>query len=101
MTDTLLSMCERAGFHASEAQEVGDSLTAVALVAGGFGIALVAESATYLQLPGVKYVRVSDATTGIVDIVCIYRKGDSSPVLKVFLDDLHKFGKRRPTQNRP
>lgn len=101
MTDTLLGMCERAGLHASTAQEVGDSLTAAALVAGGFGIALVAESATFLQLPGVKYVPVSDATPGIVDIVCIYRKGAISPVLNVFIDDLRKFRRRPSAQYRP
>lgn len=94
-----MAMCERAGFHVSAAQEVGDSLTAVALVASGFGVALVAESATFLKLPGVKYVAVSDATHGIVDIVCIYRKGDNSPVLKVFLDDLRRFRRRRPSQH--
>lgn len=93
-TDALLAMCERGGFNVSGAQEVGDSLTAVALVAGGFGIALVSQSAMYLQLPGVVYVPISDATPGIADIVCIYRRGNSSPVLQMLLRDLR--AKRKP-----
>lgn len=87
-TDALLSMCERAGFVVTDAQEVGDSLTAVALVAGGFGVALVSQSAMFLQLPGVVYVPLSDATPGIADIVCIYRPVNTSPVLQLLLKEL-------------
>lgn len=99
-TDTLLAMCDSAGYHVTEAQEVGDSLTAVALVAGGFGIALVARSVTYLQLPGVAYVPLSDSAEGISDIVCIYRRDNMSPVLKLLLNELpsaqtSRSGKRR------
>jgi DNA-binding transcriptional LysR family regulator len=100
LTDSLLSMCERAGFHVSAAQEVGDSLTAVALVAGGFGVALVARSVTYLRLPGVVYVPVSDAGAGVADIVCIYRRTNKSPVLGVFLEELRAFRARSPARQR-
>lgn len=90
-TDTLLAMCARAGYHPEVAQAVGDSITAVALVAGGFGVAIVPRSASHLQLPGVAYIPLADATAGVADLVCIYRKGDDSPVLAAFLQELRVY----------
>jgi DNA-binding transcriptional LysR family regulator len=90
-TDTLISMCAGAGFQPRVAQMVGDSITAVGLVAGGFGAALVPRSASHLQLAGVVYVPLADATPGVADLVCIYRKDDRSLVLESFLDQLRAF----------
>lgn len=90
-TDTILAMCAKAGLQLEIAQSVGDSVTAVALVAGGFGVSFVPGSATHLQLPGVVYVPLADPTPGIADLVCIYRKGDESPVLAAFLRELRAF----------
>lgn len=94
-TDTLLAMCARAGFQPEVAQTVGDSVTAVALVAGGFGVAFVPRSASHLQLPGVAYVPLTDATAGAADLVCIFRKGDDSPVLAAFLQELRAYRRER------
>jgi DNA-binding transcriptional LysR family regulator len=92
-TDTLIAICVQAGFQPQIAQMVGDSITAVALVAAGFGVALVPHSATHLNLPGVVYVPIADVKAGIADLVCIYRKGDESPVLAAFLRELRAFRK--------
>jgi DNA-binding transcriptional LysR family regulator len=92
-TDTLLAMCAQAGFQPEIAQHVGDSLTAVALVASGFGAALVPRSASHLRLPGAAYIPLSDAAPGVADLVCVYRKGDRSPVLRTFLEELRLFRK--------
>lgn len=90
-TDSLLAMCSNAGFYVSEIQSAGDSVTAVALVAGGFGVALVASSASSLRLPGVAYLPVTDATPGIVDLECIYRRDNVTPALTLFLRELQEF----------
>lgn len=90
-TDALLAMCANAGCQIDTMQTAGDSLTAVALVAGGFGVALVANSATFLRLPGVAYVPISNATPGIVDLECVYRRGAVSPPLGLFLKELRNF----------
>lgn len=90
-TDTLLAMFKQAGLQPEVAQNVGDSITAVAVVAGGFGAALVPRSASHLQLPGVVFVPVSDVTPGVADLVCIHRTDDPSPVLRTFLDELRRF----------
>lgn len=90
-TDALLAMCAQAGCRVESIQSAGDSLTAVALVAGGFGVALVASSATFLKLPGVAYVPLVDATPGIVDLECVYRRGTPTATLSLFLRELHGF----------
>jgi DNA-binding transcriptional LysR family regulator len=66
-------------------QEVDDVVTAVALVAGGFGLSLVTDSARNLQLPGIVYVplRVEDRAT--FDLCMIRRNDDDSPLLQEFL----------------
>jgi DNA-binding transcriptional LysR family regulator len=92
-TDTLVAICVQAGFQPQISQVVGDSITAVALVAAGFGVALVPRSATHLNLPGVVYVPIADVKAGIADLVCIYRRGDDSPLLAAFLRELRAFRK--------
>jgi DNA-binding transcriptional LysR family regulator len=92
-TDTILALCAQAGFQPEVAQTVGDSITAVALVAAGFGVSFVPRSASHLQLPGVVYLPLADATAGLADLVCIYRRGDESPVLAAFLRELRAYRK--------
>ena len=95
-TDTLLGLFAKAGLQPVVAQNVGDSITAVAVVAGGFGAALVPASTRHLTLPGVAFVPVSEVLAAS-DIVCIYRSGDDSPVLHTFLRELRLF--RRAMKN--
>ncbi|MBB1486968.1 LysR substrate-binding domain-containing protein [Oceanospirillum sediminis] len=84
--DKIYRLCQLSGFSPVVSQEVGDAVTAVALVASGFGSCIVPESATVLSLPGVIYkpfINAPDESS--VDLSCIYRKGDNSPLLKAFL----------------
>lgn len=90
-TDTLLAMFASAKLRPRVAQNVGDSITAVAVVAGGFGAALVPRSASHLQLPGVVFLPVQDVASGVADLVCIYRADDPSAVLQTFLAELRAF----------
>ncbi|MGE4373382.1 MAG: LysR family transcriptional regulator [Xanthobacter sp.] len=93
--DTVVSLCQSAGFVPQISQEVGDAVTAVALVASGFGVSLVPDSACNLTLPGVTYLPV----TGIpepsrVDLSCIYRSDNRSPILAAFLQEVRHFRAR-------
>lgn len=83
--DRVVSLCRERGFTPDISQVVGDAITAIALVAGGFGLSVVAESATSLQLPGVVYRPFADAPDANLDLSCIYRKDDASPLLHAFL----------------
>lgn len=90
--DKVLGLCREAGFEPEISQEIGDAVTGVALVASGFGVCLVPESATTLKMPGVVYRHFSDAPpTAIVDQSCIFRSDDNSPILNVFLETLRDF----------
>ncbi|KFJ90065.1 LysR family transcriptional regulator [Pseudomonas sp. 1-7] len=90
--DKVMSMCQQMGFTPHVVQEVGDTLTGVALVASNFGVCLVPESATVLALPGVVYRPLSDIPENSgVDLNCIYRADDQSPILRSFLDTIREF----------
>lgn len=84
--DRVMELCRQEGFVPNVSQEAGDAVTGVALVASGFGLALVPESATSLRLPGVVYRPLLDAPHAVVDLSCIYRNNDTSPILKAFLE---------------
>lgn len=84
--DRVMELCRLEGFVPNVSQEAGDAVTGVALVASGFGLALVPESATSLHLPGVVYRPLLDAPHAVVDLSCIYRNNDTSPILKAFLE---------------
>jgi LysR family transcriptional regulator, benzoate and cis,cis-muconate-responsive activator of ben and cat genes len=66
-------------------QEVEDVLTAVALVAGGFGACVTTASSESLRLPGVVYRPLDCAYLRDIELSCIHRRGDGSPVLAAFL----------------
>jgi len=89
--DCVLELCKSKGFDPQIAQIVGDSVTGIALVAGGFGLSIVPESLTALKPPGIEYRRFNDAPDACIDLTCIYRKENSSPVLKEFLQIIEGF----------
>lgn len=72
-------------------QEVEDVLTAVALVATGFGLAVTTLSATNLRLPGVAFRPLRSAHLKDLELSCLWRDGDASPILAAFLDVLRAF----------
>jgi len=90
--DKVMALCHERGFEPLVSQEVGDAVTGVALVASGFGVCLVPESATTLKIPGVTYRSFIDAPSqAFVDLSCIFRLDDQSPILRAFLDTVRAF----------
>lgn len=81
-------------------QEVEDVLTAIALVASGFGLAITTQSATNLRLPGVVFRPLSSRHLRDVELSCLYRRGDESPVLAAFLDVVHEVAQGESTRRR-
>ncbi|KAF1711485.1 LysR family transcriptional regulator [Pseudoxanthomonas kalamensis DSM 18571] len=87
--DKVHGICHKLGFVPRVSQEVGDAVTGAALVASGFGACLVPESATVLSLPGVVYRSLSGMPKDSgVDLSCIYRRDDRSPLLAAFLESI-------------
>lgn len=90
--DKVMSLCYAAGFTPEITQEVGDVVTGVSLVASGFGVCLVSESASSLSLPGVVYREISDLpANATIDLSCVFRSDDNSRLLGSFLDTLRSF----------
>jgi len=87
-----MSLCYADGFTPEITQEVGDVVTGVSLVASGFGVCLVSESASSLSLPGVVYREISDLpANATIDLSCVFRSGDNSRLLTSFLETLRNF----------
>ncbi|HOI51679.1 MAG TPA: LysR substrate-binding domain-containing protein [Azonexus sp.] len=89
--DKVWALCAGEGFEPQVAQEVGDAPTSVALVAAGFGLSLVPEAASSLSVPGVVYRRLANAPDAVVDLSCIYRSDEGSPLLHAFLQTIREF----------
>lgn len=76
-------------------QEVEDVLTTVALVAGGFGLAVTTVSATNLRLPGVVFRALASSHLADLELSCLYRRGDRSPLLGAFLETVDEAARER------
>lgn len=69
-------------------------MTAVALVSSGFGLTITTQSAT----PDCDFLawcsgRLFSAHLRDVELSCLYRRSDSSPVLAAFLQVVHEFAR--------
>jgi len=93
--DRVIELCRDMGFVPQISQVVGDILSGVALVAGGFGFTIVPESATNLNLSGVVYRPFLDADAASVDLSCIYRKDDQSALVEAFLAAIELFREKQ------
>ena len=89
--DHVLSMFNDENLQPNVVQEVKDVVTAVALVSSGFGLCVTPEAACNLQLPGVVYRPLQGKPEPTIDLVCLYRRDDSSPILAAFLDTVRNF----------
>lgn len=90
--DKVIGLCHQVGFEPQIAQEVGDAVTAVALVARGLGASLVSESTEVLKLPGLTYRPLSGLPENAwADLGCIYRPDDESPALGILLEIIREF----------
>lgn len=81
------SLFEAAGFTPRVVQEVGDMMTAAALVASGMGIALMPESMRNLRLPGLVFKELLPRSA-FIEVTCFYRRGNTSPLLQAFLETI-------------
>lgn len=72
-------------------QEVEDVLTAIALVAGGFGVCVTTASTASLRLPGVVYRPLVSKHLSEIELSCLYRQSDESPLLAAFVSVVREF----------
>lgn len=88
--DQVQAMCQNNGFKPRIANEVGDAVTAAALVSSGFGLCVMPESAISLQLPQILY-RKLEWPHPTIALDCLYLRGNPSPILPAFLEIVRGF----------
>lgn len=91
LAQEVASAFHREGIRLNVVQAVEDVLTCVALVAGGFGACITTQSATSLRLPGVEYRPLRSRYLRDIELSCLYRTDDMSPVLAAFMDVVRAF----------
>ena len=72
-------------------QKAPDMISAVVMVSGGFGSALVPQSALNLRLPRVVFRPLITDFECRVDLHCLYRKDEQSPLLHALLRCIRSF----------
>ncbi|MDR1708517.1 MAG: LysR family transcriptional regulator [Candidatus Accumulibacter sp.] len=86
---TLLDLCESAGFAPKIAQKVSEIATAVGLAAAGFGVALVPETLACLRLPGVRYLPLM-APGAASSLAVIHRRFERAAAVRALLAHILK-----------
>lgn len=85
--DRVIGLYRERGLDITVSQEVGDAITGIALVARGFGVTLIPESAVRaVTVVGTVFRPLADAPEATVDLSCMYRATDRSPLLAAFLE---------------
>ncbi len=80
----LLQVCNQAGFSANVVQETIELQTAISLVSAAVGLTLAPASLQNVGRKGVVY-RPLAPPVPLTKLVIVYRRNDTSPVLKAFL----------------
>lgn len=83
--DTIISLCQQAGFSPMVVQEAIQMQTIVSLVAAEMGVAIVPASLQHLQRTGVVYKIVQELTKE-VPLNMIWRQDDISPTVQRFIE---------------
>ncbi len=87
--DQILGCFRSAGLTPRIGQEAIQMQTIIGLVSAGMGIALVPQSVSNLQRPGVEYRKLKDAGAPI-DVGLAWRRDSDSPVLAAFVELMRK-----------
>lgn len=93
----IIALFRDAGVQPNIIQEMVSITTAISLVSSGFGFCITPQAAKSMALPTVSWLPIKEANNATVDLYCLYRREDESPVLKSFVKIVHEFGKRFPS----
>lgn len=98
LAQQVLEAFHREGVQVRVEQAVDEVLTAIALVASGFGVCITAGSSTALRLPGVVYVPLVSEPLRDIELSCLYLRSNASAVLKTFLEVVRGFDAHMPEE---
>jgi DNA-binding transcriptional LysR family regulator len=83
--ELFMDLTAKVGFRARVAREVDAKETALALVGGGHGVSLVAESVAAAGSDRVKYIPLRDPEI-LIEIGLIWRRENMSPLMRRFIE---------------
>jgi len=98
LAEEVIAAFRAEGVTARVEHQVEDVLTAVALVGGNFGLCVTTASAASLRLPGVVYRPLDSRALRDIELSCLYRRDDASPILAGFLDVVRGFAAERAAE---
>jgi len=81
----LLSLARQAGFSPHFAQEAGEAMTIIGLVAAGLGVSVLPASYQRIRIEGVVYRPLLDADA-VSAVWLVQRKDQKSPMAKAFIE---------------
>lgn len=87
-----LAVGEEGGFVPRIVERAADFVTIVTLVSAGFGLAIVPQSLSCIQLPGVVY-RPLEQTKRPVNLVAAFRRDERGPATKAFISQIREQAK--------
>lgn len=99
--DVALRMCRDAGFEPNVVAEVDDVVHGIALVASGGALALIPESGRNLRVPGLINRPLTESSVSHIELCCIYRTDDQSPVLARLLDSFRASARSLSARRTP
>lgn len=89
----LLQLCKIHGFEPQVVTGGGDVITTVAMIASGSGsgVSLIPRSMTNLQMPNVAYRPLKARGEPWVELHCLYRTEERSPLLMALLETVREY----------
>lgn len=85
----LVDLCRKAGFEARITQRVSEVATLISLVAAGFGVSLMVDIVSHLQLPGVCYRPLANCDARS-ELIVVHRRFERSASVRALLDDIRR-----------
>ncbi|KAA0949070.1 MULTISPECIES: LysR family transcriptional regulator [unclassified Pseudomonas] len=85
----LLNLARDAGFSPHFAQEAGEAMTIIGLVAAGLGVSVLPASYQRIRIDGVVYRTLLDQEA-VTAVWLVQRKGQPSPMAKAFVELLRR-----------
>ncbi len=96
----LQGLFQHYGFEPDIMQRAGDMVSALAMVAGGFGCTLTPRSLQVLQLPNVVYRPLIADVEIVAELYCVYRQDKPSPLLEEFLKTVRDYSRTHGVTDR-
>src|SRR5262249_40986126 len=89
----VVAVCHAAGFTPRVGQEAPNVIATLPLVAAGIGIAILPASLQHMNIPGVAYRRLAGSTQLKASLSLIARRGDTSPLVRQFVNRVKRTAK--------